>query len=213
MTEMNLDLPSAQIFLNQALLEHGLQCFPNHSFKEVYEWSLYPPGKLFRPLLALASHLDSCSELSLESLTHSDNIAYFCSAVEIHHTYTLIHDDLPAMDDDCERRGRPSSHIKFNEWKAILAGDGLLNASYQLLSKISHQELRNLLKVFSWALGPKGLIQGQVLDLSGEMKNSFQNIVHTHKLKTSRLIQVSLLGGHFLSPLKTPIRFCVILRY
>ncbi len=189
--------------LDSHLRAHGDLFFPQHHFKEVYQYALFPTGKLFRPLLAWASYLDHQITEDLV-IGPKDNISYFCSAVETHHTYTLLHDDLPCMDDDNERRGRPSSHIQFNEWKALLAGDGLLNMSYQLLSKIDHLNQNLILKFFSWALGPKGLIQGQVLDLSNEMTQSFQHLVRTHQLKTSRLIQVSLLGGHLCS--HTPIK-------
>ncbi|MCO4792347.1 MAG: polyprenyl synthetase family protein [Bacteriovoracaceae bacterium] len=176
------------------LQQHLGPLFPEHPFKDVYLYSLLPAGKLFRPCLALSAYSD-LSNINPNEITNNDSISFAASALEIHHTYTLIHDDLPCMDDDIERRGRPSSHIKFNEWKALLAGDGLLNASYGLLSKSNHENALKALKVFSWATGPKGLIQGQVLDLSEEMNLSFENLLLTHKLKTARLIQVALLFG------------------
>ena len=132
--------------------------------------------------------------------------------MEIHHAYTLVHDDLPCMDDDAVRRGRPSTHRQFGEWQALLAGDGLSTLSYRALSLIKSPQLPRLLRYTSWALGPKGLIGGQHLDLSGEMTRSFSQLMATHKLKTSRLMQVALVGsgllteGADLRTLKTPHR-------
>lgn len=185
--------------LQEILYIHGNQFLPNHQFSEVYKYSLFPPGKLFRPLLALSSFFDAQNKTVSSQIHAKDNISFLCSALEVHHTYTLMHDDLPCMDDDKERRGRASSHIQFNEWKALLGGDGLLNMSYALIAQINNKNNSIINKIFSWCLGPKGLIQGQVLDLSGEMTHSFENIVHTHKLKTSRLIQASLIGGNLCS--------------
>lgn len=130
------------------------------------------------------------------------NHALLASALEFHHSYTLIHDDLPCMDNDTLRRGKPCTHIAHGEWKALLAGDGLLNLSYQLLSKIKNQRTLELLQFFSWALGPKGLIHGQVLDLSHEMTLTFENTLRTHELKTARLIQVAILGSAMLAQTK-----------
>ncbi len=161
-------------------------------FHEVYDYSLLPAGKLFRPLLCSAISLDITKEIS-------PNVLKLATMLEMHHTYTLMHDDLPAMDDDDQRRGRPSSHKKFNEWSALLAGDGLLNASYRLLSQIRTPHLGEIINYISWALGPKGLILGQALDLSGKMNDSIQDLILTHKLKTARLIQVSLVGSLVLS--------------
>jgi hypothetical protein len=113
-----------------------------------------------------------------------------------------VHDDLPSMDNDDFRRNKESTHKKYGEWKAILIGDGLLNISYQFLSKIKKtnpERVLELIKVFSHSMGPKGLIHGQTLDLSNEMKLNFYNTVLTHKLKTARLIQVSILGGTYLA--------------
>ncbi|MBT7609818.1 MAG: hypothetical protein HN576_08680 [Bacteriovoracaceae bacterium] len=193
-----IDIQETQIKLKEHLAAHSLEFFPHHDFKAVYEHSLFPPGKLFRPLLAYSIFMDIQKDDNYNFHKKTD-ISYFCSALEVHHTYTLIHDDLPCMDNDDERRGRPSAHTKYNEWKALLAGDGLLNMSYGLISKINNKNDRLINRIFSWCLGPRGLIQGQMLDLSGEMTSSFENIVLTHKLKTSRLIQSAILCGSLCS--------------
>ncbi len=182
----------------EILSHHAKFLFPNHTFKEVYNYSLFPAGKLFRPSLCLAVGMDR-SNVGLNEIGPNTSLASASAALEVHHTYTLMHDDLPAMDNDDERRGRPSSHIKFNEWKALLGGDGLLNASYRLISQGEHPNTAIAVKLFAWGTGPKGLIQGQVLDLSEEMNESFENLLKTHELKTARLIQLSLLMGHLYS--------------
>lgn len=162
----------------------------SHSFHGILEYALFPAGKLFRSKLiyALASDLNS----------HSPDHEYFASAVEMHHTYTLIHDDLPAMDDDDYRRGRLSTHKKFGQANAILAGDALLGMSYGLLSNIKGPILSELLELFHLKTGQQGLILGQVLDLEGSTK-SLEDIITIHKLKTARLIQLSLSGANLLS--------------
>ncbi|PIK15293.1 polyprenyl synthetase family protein [Halobacteriovorax sp. JY17] len=170
---------------------------PKHPFAEVYRYGVLPPGKAFRPQLVAALYADFSNDR--EDLSFLDNpknsINYLASAVELHHAYTLLHDDLPSMDNDDERRGKASTHIKFNEWKALLAGDGLQTASFALLSKFEGEALPVMLKFFSWALGPKGLIQGQYLDLSEEMTKGIDELILTHQYKTARLIQTSILLG------------------
>jgi geranylgeranyl pyrophosphate synthase len=166
-------------------------------FNTALDYSVLPAGKLFRPKLAIASFLDELTNLSEEeiSLESNQNIALISSALEIHHAYTLVHDDLPCMDDDDYRRGRESTHKKFGQWHAVLAGDALLHHSHQLIGKckgLNHYTLRS---IFNWALGAKGLILGQVFDLSGLINSDFPSLLRTHELKTGRLIQTSLLAG------------------
>lgn len=180
---------------NLILLENRIQniiskYLPEHSFKEVLNYSLFPAGKLFRSSLIIAFGKDTCHL--------NDDFYQYAAAVESHHTYTLIHDDLPCMDNDDFRRGRESSHKKFNEALATLAGDSLLNLSYELIANLKSRNSLNLLKTFSSLLGPKGLILGQVLDLEGAPK-TFRDLLKIHSLKTSNLISASLLGANILS--------------
>ena len=186
--------------IEKTLQTHLNQFLPHHKIREVYEYATLPGGKLFRPNLVWSILIDLNRPQYLSSSQRPDSPhALLASAVEFHHSYTLIHDDLPCMDDDKERRGKPCTHITFGEWKALLAGDGLLNLSYQLIAKSSHHRTLELIRFFSWALGPKGLIHGQVMDLSLEMSHSFENTLRTHELKTARLIQVSILGSAILA--------------
>ena len=167
-------------YLKSAIKHELLLCLPKHQSAEFYNYALFPTGKLFRSKLISAFSKDH----NLNTITN--NQILLCSSIEAHHTYTLLHDDLPCMDDDDERRGKPSTHIKFGEWQSLLTGDGLLNISYRLLSKIQSRNLNTILSIYSHALGPKGLIHGQVLDLSEEMNNNFSTLLLTHELKTAR---------------------------
>ena len=176
--------------LNNNLKRHIHNEFYDNFFSQTYTYSLLPAGKLFRPLIVWAITQDFDHDNNF-----SKNHQLLASFVEVHHTYTLIHDDMPCMDNDDMRRGRASTHKKFGQWQALLAGDGLLNASYSVLSKINSDKLFQLMRYSTWALGPKGLILGQAMDLAGKMNNSFEDLILTHTLKTARLIQVCLTGS------------------
>ena len=187
--------------LEKNLIDHLDLVSPNNQFKEIYKYSLIPPGKLFRPLLALSIHLDFTHQNIVFFKPH-EPLSLLASALEIHHAYTLIHDDLPSMDNDDYRRGKLSTHKKFGQWQAILAGDGLLNASYNLLALIDSLQTAKIIKILSHFLGPKGLIDGQIIDLS-ENEKLFPHILKMHELKTSRLIQCAIIASYLLSTNKT----------
>ncbi|HXH30583.1 MAG TPA: polyprenyl synthetase family protein [Bacteriovoracaceae bacterium] len=177
----------------EAAIRHSLRALTHaDELSEVMEYAVFPAGKLFRPKLveALAQDLN-------KSLTPSH--LHLATALEIHHAYTLVHDDLPAMDNDLMRRGKPSTHAAFCEWKAILAGDALLIASFAELLKIPHENLLRIHRLMSWATGAKGLIKGQYMDLEASGAFDFKKVVHIHELKTARLIQVATLGSYYLS--------------
>lgn len=159
---------------------------PTHTFGYVCSYLFEHPGKLFRSnLIHLLAH-----DLGYKD---QDAISQLSAFIEIHHTYSLIHDDLPAMDNDDMRRGIASTHKKFDEASAILAGDALIIASFACLSDLPGQSLPHILKICSWATGPKGLISGQYFDLKKEPK-SFDELLRIHELKTSRLFQICTLG-------------------
>lgn len=187
--------------LSKNLEKHLKAQLPINDFSNVSCYGVLPPGKLFRPMLAAKTfaHYRGQKSLKAEIANTSSSLSYFCSALEIHHAYTLMHDDLPCMDDDEMRRGKLAAHIKFSEWQSLLAADGLINVSYSLWSKMKAPQSQFILQLASWALGPRGLILGQGLDLSEQMNQSFQNLIWTHQLKTGRLIQLSIIGGALLS--------------
>lgn len=163
---------------------------PGHSTDQVYEYALFPCGKLIRSQLCLALAQDLTGNLSPKHL----QVASF---LEFHHAYTLIHDDLPCMDNDDYRRGKPTTHKAFNEWKALLAGDGLLIASLGELVEINSPHQRSMLRFAQAYTGPKGLILGQILDLNQEMNLSIENLIRTHQLKTARLFQLSFILSYY----------------
>lgn len=190
--------------LEQAI-EKALSSAALHpKLKEVMIYAVLPAGKLFRPKLVEAIAKDTHKSLS-------QNHLHLAAAIELHHAYTLVHDDLPAMDNDATRRGKPSTHVQFGEWQAILTGDALLIASFAELMKIDHPNLKTLHKVMTWCTGAKGLIAGQFMDLAADGKLTLPEVIRIHELKTARLIQAATLGAHLLhkndSSLKEKISF------
>ncbi len=150
------------------------------------------PGKQLRSRLTLL-----CAELIAEESADAAVIAG--EAIELLHTYSLVHDDLPAMDDDDLRRGQPTLHCAFDEATAILTGDGLQAAAFQHLVSIeslSDTQRVDLIRVISKAVGFDGMVGGQALDLAAEHKalepNALKNI---HRLKTGALIAASAEAG------------------
>ena len=155
-------------------------------------YSIFAGGKRMRPLLCLAA-AEACGGTAEEAMP-------LACAVECIHTYSLIHDDLPAMDDDDFRRGNPTNHKVFGEGIAILAGDGLLTQAFEVIAqakgwpRYSHQQL---VLELARASGSLQLIAGQVADLEGEgRKTSLAQLQYIHERKTSALLCCSVrLGG------------------
>ena len=161
---------------------------------EAMRYSLFAGGKRVRPVLCLAT---------AESLgTDPAPLLPLACALECIHTYSLIHDDLPAMDDDELRRGKPTNHVVFGEAGAILAGDGLLTFAFDLLSDpslnglISDGARLRLIQVVSRAAGPLGMVGGQALDVASEGKAvDFETLRTIHRCKTGALITASVQAG------------------
>jgi geranylgeranyl diphosphate synthase type II len=160
---------------------------------EAMIYSLQAGGKRIRPVLCM---------LAAESVGASAESALSCAAaLEYVHTYSLIHDDLPAMDDDDIRRGKPTCHIMFGEGQAILAGDGLLTEAFVCLaSDISLSPLSRLeaVRILGEAAGWRGMVGGQSLDLRGEDRvhtremTSIDELKIMHQLKTGALLRASM---------------------
>lgn len=160
---------------------------------EAMTYSLKAGGKRIRPVICM---------LSAESIgAEAESALSFATALEYVHTYSLIHDDLPAMDDDDMRRGKPTCHMIFGEGQAILAGDGLLTEAFVCLT--SNEALPALLKleavrVLGEAVGWKGMVGGQSLDLNGEdcvdkrQVTSLNKLKVIHQLKTGALLRASM---------------------
>jgi geranylgeranyl diphosphate synthase type II len=161
---------------------------------QAMRYSIFAGGKRIRPILTLAA----CQAVKKEKALVLDSGC----AMELIHTYSLIHDDLPAMDDDDFRRGKPTSHKKFGEAIAILAGDALLTVGFQILSHAllkSHINSKGLEIIYevAQAIGSKGLIGGQVMDLMSEGKQiDLDTISYIHRSKTASLIAICVkIGG------------------
>lgn len=181
-----------------AALERMLQ--DSHSSKtlvKAMKYSLMAGGKQIRPVLCLAA-CEAVGGVPEDALTAA-------CALEMIHTYSLIHDDLPAMDDDELRRGKATCHIAFNEATAILAGDALLTLAFEVLSSVQfndgNQAFRwlKVIRLISEAAGYQGMIQGQMLDIASEgIKLSADELETMHRLKTGALIETSLACGALL---------------
>ena len=163
---------------------------------EAMRYSLFAGGKRIRPLLVLAA----CDAVGG---SHDEALPFAC-AVEMVHTFSLIHDDLPAMDDDDLRRGKPTSHKVYGEALAILAGDALLARAFHLLSGVP-ADLRRLLRrtqaatLLGEAVGANGLIGGQVEDMESQGKPvSGDTLERIHRSKTGALLSASVRGGGLL---------------
>lgn len=160
-------------------------------------YSLEAGGKRLRPVLLLAT----CELLGMEA---KEALPYAC-AVEYIHTYSLIHDDLPAMDDDDLRRGKPTNHKKFGEAMAILAGDGLLHSAFEVMTKDmllyfdSPQKLKQRVHAcyeIAKGCGVRGMVAGQVADIESENKQCSREMLdYIHLNKTAEMIGAAILGG------------------
>lgn len=176
------------------MIEQTLAQLPwdkDHLNESMY-YSLIGGGKRIRPVLALAS---------AEAVGgNPETVLQAATAIELIHTYSLIHDDLPAMDNDDYRRGRLSNHKVFGEAQAILAGDALLTYAFEILANLElgqpERELRVIREV-AVAAGKDGMVGGQVADVAGEGKVlSLNEIEEIHKAKTGAILTVSArLGG------------------
>ncbi len=167
------------------------------SLGETMAYSVFAGGKRVRPLLAIASY-EACGG-------KTGDIIPYASALELIHTYSLIHDDLPAMDDDDLRRGKPTSHKVFGEGMAILAGDALSTEAFYLLSNTyppSNVRVRDVLRVIrevALAAGAHGMVGGQVQDILSEGREmDEEDLAFIHAHKTGALITVSVRMGAIL---------------
>ncbi len=153
-------------------------------------YSLSNPGKRVRPILAYLTA--DAVELDLQKI---DSVA---TAIEVMHTYSLVHDDLPCMDNDSLRRGKPTLHIKYNESSAVLAGDALQSLAILLIAEdkyLDTSEKITLIKSLCETVGHNGMILGQYLDLKFEDTNpSNTEIIEMYGLKTSLLIEFSIIS-------------------
>lgn len=156
-----------------------------HRMHEAMRYSMFAGGKRLRPGLAMAA---------FEAFGGAgDQIFFVTSALEMVHTFSLIHDDLPCMDDDDFRRGRPTCHRAFDEATAVLAGDALCIHAYELLARTGKVEV---IATLALSLGTSGMIGGQIVDIESEGKSvDLATVDFIHNRKTAALIEASLVMG------------------
>ncbi len=161
-------------------------------------YSVMNGGKRIRPMMMLASAI----AIDIDT----KDVIPFAIAIELLHSFSLIHDDLPCMDDDSLRRGQPTTHIKFGEATATLAADSLQSLAFELMAKAEFPESKSsqleLISMIANSIGSEGMAGGQSLDLDSENKKldplSVENI---YMLKTGKLIQASILGPTYFKDL------------
>jgi len=174
-----------------------------YRFKKAILYSLFPGGKRIRPILMF-----SCGEmLGIKK----EALLYPACSIELIHNYSLIHDDLPSMDNDNYRRGKLTLHKKFDEATAILVGDGLLTLAFEILCswKQNLDVVVKVIKLISNYVGINGLIEGQILDISATSWKNINNNQRTKKYvekmcikKTAKLIEASILVAGIVKKLK-----------
>ncbi len=162
--------------------------------RDAMEYMLFSNGKKIRPILAIAA----CEAKGRSS---DDFLPCFCT-LEMIHTYSLIHDDLPCVDNDDVRRGRPTCHKAFGEAVAIMAGDGLLTEAFRVLAdprfseRVSPKVSRQIVFEIAYAAGAEGMVGGQVMDIIYESKEGTKNILHyIHSHKTAAMLRAAVRVG------------------
>ena len=188
----------------KTLVDKALQKFmPNPSglasdVIKAMNYSLFAGGKRIRPILCIAG---------AEAVGGSaDSVVPVACAIELIHTYSLIHDDLPVMDNDDFRRGKPTNHTVFGEAVALLAGDGLLTLAFNLMAgygaekEVEKKALLRVIDLIASAAGYRGMVGGQVVDIIYEGKEPDATVVeYIHRHKTAALISVSVTAGTILA--------------
>lgn len=165
------------------------------NLKESMLYSMQAGGKRVRPILLIASFEAYA--------TNVEKTISAAVALEMIHTYSLIHDDLPAMDDDDYRRGQLTNHKKFDEATAILTGDALLTNSFEQIAQdplLTSVEKVELITKLAQVSGPLGMVAGQILDMEAEKRSvSLEELEKIHKLKTGELLRFAVYGGAYLA--------------
>jgi len=193
MSEFKSLLGSYQKRINQTL--EGLLPFDDSILTEAMRYSVLNGGKRLRPILVyLSSELGEANHDSIDTLAGS---------IELIHCYSLIHDDLPSMDDDDLRRGNPTTHKKYDEATAILAGDALQPLAFELISNLDTSDTNkiNIVNCLANACGYLGMVGGQIKDIHSKEISTVNELDVMHSQKTGRLIQASLETSGILSGL------------
>ena len=187
------DTKNYREIIESALRGYMVSCGAPEQLREAMEYSLKAGGKRLRPVLTLYA----CDMLGGDV----QRALPFACALEMIHTYSLIHDDLPCMDDDDFRRGRPSNHKVFGEANAVLAGDGLLSYAFQIMLDAVKDDLTanavNAARAVSCGAGVSGMVAGQVIDLASETAENpgIDELKFIQANKTAAMIKAAVLAG------------------
>ncbi|GAA0458118.1 polyprenyl synthetase family protein [Alkalibacillus silvisoli] len=196
----NLSFEQKQQWVNEQLIHKAEQLNLPKPLREAVFYSINSGGKRLRPVLMVAAYGTFSNDY--------ERIVDMVVALEMVHTYSLIHDDLPAMDDDDLRRGQPTIHRQFDEATAILVGDGLLTYAFQIIStssKLEAEEKVYSISELSKASGFEGMIAGQYMDLKGEGEDlTVEQLSRIHRRKTGELIRTAVKVGAYLGGATPP---------
>lgn len=185
---MNIRLKDIDSEINNIFKSSSISL--ENNFLDMLKYPLDAGGKRLRPIL-------TCLACELFNGDYKKAIIPAVS-LELIHTYSLVHDDLPAMDNDDLRRGKPTTHVKYGEANAILVGDGLLTHSFEILSNanVNDKTLRKLLYDISYAAGVSGMVMGQFIDLYYEERDiDFEMLKILHSKKTGAMIRGAVRVG------------------
>ncbi|MGN9164136.1 polyprenyl synthetase family protein [Tissierellaceae bacterium HCP3S3_D8] len=201
MTIINGELNKTREIIDEKLKEYlKIDNIYVEKILESIKYSLFTGGKRLRPIIMVKTF-----EIFDDNI---ENVLPYASALEMIHTYSLVHDDLPAMDDDNMRRGKPTNHIVFGEAMAILTGDALLNLAFEIMlddvlnTSMSNDEYRRksraIYEIGNYS-GIRGMIGGQVVDLFGNYRDMDRDrLIYMYKTKTAALFQASVVAGAIL---------------
>jgi geranylgeranyl pyrophosphate synthase len=206
--DVYLDARRAEIdeALDRILAAAAVECPP--SVAEAMRYSVMAGGKRLRPVLALAAADAVASAIGVEEPVARQRALPAACAVELIHTYSLVHDDLPAMDNDTLRRGRPTAHVVFGEGMAILAGDGLLTLAFEVMAASRGAQALRAIEVIARAAGPAGMVGGQAIDLQAvglahQLEADALRAMHARK--TGALIRAAATAGALLAGAPDPL--------
>jgi geranylgeranyl diphosphate synthase type II len=193
--DLNTYLHEKKIVVENALKDIALSFHNSPApLRDAMEYMLFSNGKRIRPILAITT----CEAMGKSC----DDILPFACAIEMIHSYSLIHDDLPSIDNDDMRRGKPTCHKVFGEATALLAGDGLLTEAFRIMSdsrytgRANPRIAKQLIFEISSAAGAMGMVGGQVMDVLSEGKEGTKDILHyIHTHKTTALLRASVRTG------------------
>ncbi len=201
---LNLAAFENELGKRKSCVDQYLQRYLSKEAPELIHQAMYYAvmngGKRLRPIMVLeAAHIAG---------EQPEKVALAACALEIIHCYSLVHDDLPAMDNDDFRRGKPTCHKVYGEANAILTGDALLTAGFELMAAnaevegISEKDTLQVIREVAYAAGSRGMIGGQVLDLDGTANLAADALTELHRLKTGELFKAALRAGAILGRMK-----------